>query len=190
MGESSFPDWIFLLNGVRKLHYKLQSNNYSGMLSPILARGARRWELSHDSKFMESDKLDNLESLISSSVADPSLRHVYLEAIRELRGQLGLALSSECQSMEIMDAFVWQFIVAEGFMPLLRAHTQEAVAIFAYFCVVINKLEGNWWLQGWSGFLMARVWESLDMDHRGWVRWPIEEIGWVPPSAVVSWRTE
>jgi hypothetical protein len=152
------------------------------MLSPILALGAKRWEISHDPKFTESKVLDNLRDLMSSTVPDESLRGIYSEAICELRGQLNLALSSAFQSLDIMDAFVWQFTVAETFMPLLQVPTQEAVAIFAYFCVVLNKLEGNVWLRGWSSFLMSRAWEILDANHRGWIRWPIEEIGWIAPS--------
>lgn len=58
---------------------------------------------------------------------------------------------------------------------------QEALAIFAYACVLFWKMEKFWWMEGWSGLIMNNVWGWLDGEHRGWIEWPIAEIGWSPP---------
>lgn len=107
---------------------------------------------------------------------------IYEGAIDELRCHLGLALSTERRDLDMMDAFVWHFGMAESFLPLLKEMRQEAVAIFAHSLVVFSAVDGQWWLRGWDTFLMARIWDVLDEEHRLWVQWPIEEIGWVPPS--------
>lgn len=80
-----------------------------------------------------------------------------------------------------MDAFVWQFVLADSFVPLLANPTQEAAAIFAHFCVILKRFDEHWWLQGWGTVLIARVWEILDSVHRPWIQWVVEEMGWIPP---------
>jgi hypothetical protein len=39
---------------------------------------------------------------------------------------------------------VWIFEVAEDLLILLRVPTQEAVAIFAFFSVLLKRLEKHW----------------------------------------------
>lgn len=176
------PDWIFLLNGVRHLLDALQPASYSGILSPILKNGARRWQASHEPEPRDSSILDDLSANVRSTVTDPAEMEIYEKAIAELRCQIGLVRSCERRDLDIMDAFVWHFMTAESFMPLLKQVKQEAVAIFAHSLITLNALEGHRWLHGWDTFLMSRIWDILDEEHRLWIQWPIEEIGWVPPS--------
>lgn len=81
------------------------------------------------------------------------------------------------------DVFVWQWCVANDLLPLLKGSDvrQEAVVIFAHFLILLKKLENQWWLEGWASHLMGQAWASLDQEHRLWIQWPIEELGWVPP---------
>ncbi|KAH7136827.1 hypothetical protein B0J13DRAFT_640390 [Dactylonectria estremocensis] len=181
IGESSFPDWLFLLDGVRHLLENLQATSYTGTLSPIIARGRRRYMASHEPQHENSDLLDALENDIKATVMDSSLLSIYLHAIEQLRPQISFALSNEGHNLDIMDAFIWHFDVAKDFMPLLKVPKQEAVAIFAHHCLILSKLQNVFWLQGWDKFLMSRAWEILDEEHRLWIQWPVEEMGWVPP---------
>jgi hypothetical protein len=63
---------------------------------------------------------------------------------------------------------------------LLKEGTQEALVIFAYACVLFNKVEFYWWMEGWSTHLMGNIWGFLDEEHKEWVSWPAKEIGWSP----------
>lgn len=176
------PDWVFLLTGVRHLLIALQTTSYAGILSPILKNGAERWKASHESGNRNANVLHDLAANVHSTVTNPAEMEIYDKAIDELRYQIDLVLSCERRDLDLMDAFVWHFIMAEDFMPLLKQMKQEAVAIFAHSLIILNALEGNRWLYGWDTFLMSRIWDILDDEHRLWIQWPIEEIGWVPPS--------
>lgn len=182
IGERVLPDWIFLLNGVHHLLSALQSTSYSGILSPVLKNGADRWRASHRSEHQDANLLHDLTANVRSTVTDPEELKIYDKAIRELRCQISLVFSSERQDLDIMDAMVWHFVMADSFMPLLKQMKQEAVAIFAHSLVIFNAFEGHKWLHGWDAFLMSRIWDILDEEHRLWIQWPVEEIGWVPPS--------
>ncbi|CAM1505215.1 Fc.00g108520.m01.CDS01 [Cosmosporella sp. VM-42] len=181
IGDLAFPDWLFLLKGVKDLLNSLRTTTYTGVLAPMVALGRKRWIASHEPKHMNSNLLGDLEELMASKVTDASILSIYRETIRELRGQLSLVLASQYEQLDIMDAFVWRYTVADTFMPLLKAQKQEAVAIFAHSCIILNRLESYRWLQGWGEFLISRAWEMLDAEHRLWIQWPIEEIGWIPP---------
>lgn len=86
-------------------------------------------------------------------------------------------------SLRPWDLFVWQFDSTRRFFPLLRRAPpmQEALAIYAHFLILLKKLENTWWLEGWAAHIMDMVWRGLDDEHRHWVEWPIQELGWVPP---------
>lgn len=188
IGENLLPDWIFLLSGV--YHLLQDPNNittFSGIASPIVNNGREHWQAAHQPKHENADLLHELWARISETVLDERELAVYNEAIRELRCQLSLAMSAERHDLDIMDAFMWHFIVAESFMPLLREARQEAVAIFAHSLIIFNLSSGHKWLRGWDVLVMSRIWEILDEEHQVWISWPIEQIGWVPPSVKRQW---
>jgi hypothetical protein len=136
--------------------------------------------------------LTELEEIIARRPLSDELHRIYKSTITELKKSFGqaesLASSSSAgapaQQFELIDPFIWVFNVAEDFMPLLREPAQEAVAIFAFFCVLLRKLDGQWWMQGWGRRLLAHAYELLDEEGRLWIHWAVQEMGWVPPPAV------
>ncbi|KAH8121174.1 hypothetical protein ACSS6W_009931 [Trichoderma asperelloides] len=181
IGDSVFPDWIFLLSGVKHLLMLIQQTAKSGILSSFINHGTARWIASHEPQHERSTILDLLQERVTSSVTDEHELSVYRHAIHELQCQLSFSLASNTKALDIMDAFVWQFEVAETFMPLLRQMKTEAIVIFAHSCILLNTMEGNRWLQGWGEFLISKVWTILDDEQKTWIQWPVQEIGWVPP---------
>lgn len=74
---------------------------------------------------------------------------------------------------DVLDAMLWLWAVSDSLVPLLKIPTQEAVAIFAHFGILLKHHERQWWLQGWGDHLILRAKDILDKDHRGWIRWPL-----------------
>ena len=103
-----------------------------------------------------------------------------MAAIVELRKSFAVAYSEEIAVLESSDVFIFLFRVSEEYLYLLKDRTQESLAIFAYFCIITKRLENAWWSQGWSDHLMSQIHDLLDEEHRLWIRWPMEEIGWLP----------
>jgi hypothetical protein len=185
IGENFLPDWIFLLSGVyHLLQDPISMTFFPGIASPMLTNGQEHWQAAHQPKHENADLLHELWARVNETVVDEGELAVYDEAIRELRCQLSLVMSAERRDLDIMDAFMWHFIVAKSFMPLLKEARQEAAAIFAHSLIIINLSSGHKWLRGWDVLVMSRIWEILDEEHRAWISWPIEEIGWVPPSVI------
>lgn len=75
---------------------------------------------------------------------------------------------------DVLDAMLWLWAVSDSLVPLLKIPTQEAVAIFAHFGILLKHHERQWWLQGWGDHLIMRAKDILDEEHAGWIRWPLE----------------
>ncbi|SPO07403.1 uncharacterized protein DNG_10097 [Cephalotrichum gorgonifer] len=127
--------------------------------------------------------LSDLRDVIMQRPLAEDLKTAYANSIKELMSTFG-QLQQNTPAFELVDAFIWLAMVADDLLPLLQVQTLESVAIFAFFCVLLKKLDSHWWVQGWGQQLIARAYSLLDDESRLWIRWPIEEIGWVPPSVI------
>jgi hypothetical protein len=187
--NSGFPDWVYLLRGIKGF-IELAGVPRDGPLAPVFAHSTHRFVLREEAEVTASPAhpgLTELEQIIARRPAlDDGLRAVYAAALAELKKSFGQAEALALAGMqyEMIDAFIWLFVVAEDLVPLLRAPKQEAVAIFAFFCVLLKKLDGQWWMQGWGTQLITNANELLDEEGRLWIHWAVQEMGWVPPSAV------
>jgi hypothetical protein len=108
-------------------------------------------------------------------VSDAGLRGRYEYALDEL--EMALVVRQDPDGhRDVLDAMVWLWMVSEALVPLLRVPTQEAVAIFAHYSVLLKYHESRWWLQGWAEHVMVRAQEILDDEHRPWIEWPVREL--------------
>ncbi|KAI1306677.1 hypothetical protein F5Y03DRAFT_394517 [Xylaria venustula] len=180
--ESDIPSWFFLHQGTRALS-ELASTQLDGRLAPLFRHGIDRWEareVEQQTASPVNQHLDRLQTSIERSEPDAGLRNTYINAITELRKSFQTMECGRGQAYEVTDIFVWVFQVGDDFVPLLRAPTQSAVAILAFFCVLLRGLKSQWWLNGWADYLLAKCYALLDREHRLWIQWPMEEIGYVP----------
>ncbi|KAK6220954.1 c6 zinc finger protein [Colletotrichum tabaci] len=182
--ESAFPDWTFLLSGAVSLIKLLNSRNYEGPLTPLLTYATERFFTARDDSRAQPGALEGLRQRVNGSDTDEDLLRIYNLAIDELRHPMSLAMHEGGRDMDIMDIFIWKYFVSDEFLPLLKTPgaNQEAIVIYAHFCIVLKRLESQWWLQGWATHLISQAWELLDEGHKTWIQWPMEELGWVPPS--------
>ncbi|KAL2126451.1 hypothetical protein VTI74DRAFT_884 [Chaetomium olivicolor] len=193
IGESGFPDWAFLLSGGKSIMDVLGEDGMNTVAAPFLLYGRMRWHARHAILEKEKEKqaqsspsspqgsqpiLAPLRARISAAVSDRDLLNTYAYALDEL--ELALAVRQDPSApRDVLDAMVWLWMVSDSFVPLLRVPTQEAVAIFAHFCVLLKHHESHWWLQGWGDHIMVRAHEILDEEHREWIAWPMREMEWM-----------
>jgi hypothetical protein len=189
VGEAGIAEWLFLLRGTRSILNLASETLHSSTLAPIFSVGMRREELhvrasdspnsSTNNNEEEEDHLSSLQSYINITTTPPHT-HIYTTAISGLRRSYAVAADCGPRNYELSDAFIWAFRVSDEYLSLLRQRAPEALAILAYFCVLLKRLDGHWWTEGCSVHLVERIYYLLDEEQRLWIRWPIEEIGWVP----------
>lgn len=123
--------------------------------------------------------LQDLQMRLDETVRDEQALKIYTAAVSELRASYRLLETNT--RLEITDVFVWVWQVADEFLSLLEVPTQEAVVIFVHFCVLFQRVENKWWLHNWADQSLSQAYKYLDYTHRLWIRWPIEQLGWIQP---------
>ena len=200
VGESGFPQWMFLLQGTKAFASSIAGAGTDTVLAPLLNHGADRWVAREAAAAAAAggdrargtpggpkvhEHLDSVRRLVASRQPDARLRGIYAHALEELHKSFAVLEAAvrprgggggRCA---VTDAFVWIFEVATDFLPLLRDAAPEAVAIFAFFTVFLGRAGSQWCLRGWAEHLIGRCYGLLDEEHRSWIQWPLEEMGWV-----------
>ncbi|KAK4185232.1 putative transcription factor [Podospora australis] len=178
INETSFPDWTFLVTGGKSLSKVLGERGHDTILAPFLAYGGDIWR-QYRSKMEEKDSgeppLAELRARINSTVRDEGLLQTYSHALDEL--ELALVAMKPPAKPDVLAVMLWLWEVSDSLVPLLKVPEQEAVAIFAHFCILLKHHESTWWLQGWGDHLVRRAHAVLDEEHRGWIEWPVREVG-------------
>jgi hypothetical protein len=184
VGESGIAEWLFVFQGVRSITESSQQMLERGPLAPMFkARGQMVQYLKPD--FKREDHLADLRHHINVAPIDSDHLQIYIAAIDELEKSYTVVFnysSPKDVSFEIL--LTWLYHFPPEYLLLLKDHTQEALVIFAYGCTLLNRLNFCWWMEGWAVHLIERLYRSLDQEHRLWIQWPVEEIGWIPGEEV------
>ncbi|KAF2761024.1 putative C6 transcription factor [Pseudovirgaria hyperparasitica] len=183
ISENGISEWLVLFRGTRFIINQNEEVLMSGLLSPMFSIGHRR-KLRRDTAdpLKSQQPLLELESFISDSMVSDRTKQILAEAIDELKKTYAVTLGSDSESSETSDVFMWIFELSEAFLELLGDKTPEALAVFAFYCPVLKLLEWMWLMKGWSMHLIEVIYRNLDKEHRAWVQWPIEQLGWIPIS--------
>ncbi|KAK0617687.1 hypothetical protein B0T14DRAFT_434147 [Immersiella caudata] len=186
-----FPDWLFLIRGTKSIRPMIRAD----VMAAVTIAYRARWEAMHPGKFQpsrEQDAMEELETLLRENLHDSDEHKetltVYLKAISMLKGIFHSIAVHGAEHLDICDLFMWIHEVNDDFIPLLEIPTREALAVFAYFCVLLKKAEFHCWLEGWGDLLIQRVKELVDGEHMGWIRWAVEEIEGMGVKTGTAWR--
>ncbi|KAK4444766.1 hypothetical protein QBC34DRAFT_442277 [Podospora aff. communis PSN243] len=172
-----FPDWLFLTRGTKSIRPMIPPETMSTLTSIYSAR----WNAMHPPAFSpsrEQDALQNLETLLTQNLQnDKATLAIHLHATAVLRGIFHALSTHGPEHLDISDLFMWIHEVNDDFIPLLERPTQEALVVFAYFCVLLKRAE-EWhcWLEGWGDLLMRRLRALVDGEHGAWIEWAVGEV--------------
>lgn len=174
------PSWLALFRGVRTV---LESNNraiYSSSIAFLFH--STEFNDIWDSKQSDLEALAEFQGYIETSRGqNEQTRQLLGSALQDLRRAFYFFYGAEFgNDSRTRCLFTWMYKIQDDFLSLLRAKNSQALCILGFFCVLLHRLEYNWWFQGWGTHLIDRIHTALDELHRFWIRWPIQEIGWVP----------
>lgn len=182
VGDNGLAEWLILFRGARSIIFTYYETLVRGPLAAMFSIGARRTSWDTEVPAALPKPLQDLKSYLSETPTNPDLLHVHLTAIDELSKSFVMVFDENATGKinESAEIFVWLFRVSAEYLNMLAQRMPEALAIFAHYCVLLKQLEWAWWMQGRSMHLIAGVYRALGHEHRAWIRWPMEQIGWVP----------
>jgi hypothetical protein len=185
VGETGVVDWLILVKGVVSIINTAKDTLSKGPFGLMFRAGERRQKLKEDlaADFRgEQDPLRDLRDHINNSQLSEKDFHTYHSAIEELRKSYAIMYRQIYPDYETGDVCDWLFKLTPEFLEHFQDRSQESLAIFAYFCVLMQRANECWWLDGSGIHFLSQTYDLLDEEHRLWVRWAIEETGWVPNS--------
>lgn len=177
-GDEGLSEWLIIFRGVKAIldtHIDLLMH---GELAPLFRISQHHLALQATS----DEHLQNLRELINTTaIEDPDLP-VYTKALNDL----GLSFPATTvpgvraivSSPQIV--FVWLYRLQDDYVQLLYQRKPIPLVILSYFCVLLHDLGSYWWAKNWAEHLISEIHFSLTEEYRMWMRWPMEEIGWLP----------
>lgn len=71
--------------------------------------------------------------------------------------------------------FVWPATITNEFIQLIHESRPEALVILAYYCVLLRKLGGIWFLKGAGERLMQAIVEEVGEEWSPWMKWATDQ---------------
>jgi hypothetical protein len=179
--EQSVPEW---LTGFRHLHRLVgegKENTQSTIVAMLLQDRSQSMDfwLSYGS---EKDALDELGgNVYSSTHKDLESLAAILDARHHLHQSFVMFNEGNFSGdFQIRATLMWLRNISDAYIALVAEGDYEALCVLAFYCVLLRRLECFWWFEGWGLHLIERIYSQLPDKFRLWIRWPIQEIGWVP----------
>lgn len=178
-GEEGLAEWLVMFRGMKSIVATCREPLRSSDLAPMFQLQNRHV----DQPPSNNEHLQTLrEMILSSASEDPDLQ-LYLTAL----GILARSFPSTTTIPAIRPAqpspqvvFAWLYRVSDEFVLTLQQRRPIPLVILAHFCVLFNSLSSFWWTKDWVDHLMREIYGSLQKEYRLWMKWPMEEIGWIP----------
>jgi hypothetical protein len=180
-GDNGIAEWLTLFRGPRPIISLHLETLRSGVLAPMFKIGIDS-SVNQSVDTPEIEQMVEIRDLISSTAKDPVSSRALLDALEALSPLFSTRYNSDGgkRHVHINSLGPWLYRVSDEFVTLLQEHHPAALAIMAYFCVLLNDVGSSWMLHGWVAHTMQGVYDFLGNEHRLSIRWPMEQIGWIP----------
>ncbi|KAL0940151.1 C6 zinc finger protein [Colletotrichum truncatum] len=169
------PDWMIFFKGCRHLALASESFYISSNLMHPFVNHQLEMGYYYRQKISQGPHLTTLLRQIQN-IGDcftPSEMAAYTHAIQELEAVFGV-LAEFPETRDMLHAFFWISNVSDhrgDFIALLQKPnpSQEALVIYAYFCMMTQRLPVRWWADKWVQGLENGALDYLDDEHRTWI---------------------
>jgi hypothetical protein len=180
-GEQGVAEWLIFFRSLRPIIEMHMGSLSQGILAPVFQVGMSAANVQHQA-IQEIEPLSQLRRFISETVHNQSESEALLKALDGLSPLVSRSHGAESSGKQfnIQELGVWLYCIPDEYVELLQQHQPAALIIMAYVCVLINDLSGNWVLAGWVEHIMRGIYKFLGNGHHLWIRWPMEQIGWIP----------
>ncbi|KAJ4303840.1 hypothetical protein N0V90_002741 [Kalmusia sp. IMI 367209] len=176
-GETGRSQWLIMFRGIRTTFETMGYDNFTRSRAPnIRAKGKPLPEFNPPLQYEEP--LAELRDYIIYA-SEPSMKEFNLGAH---------SILLECYTnryggvdSEYHVVFAWLYKMEDEFLEALQRHDAVPLVIYAHFALLMNDMEGFWYMKGWTYHVLGGIWGILRDEDRVHVRWPMEVAGWIPP---------
>jgi hypothetical protein len=177
VGKNGITEWLYTFRGMGQIVHGSWQGILKGELEPLI-RASKSCLENGTSAPPETAALEGLKTTLEESTSPIA----NIEAVDQLLISFSIIHNRSRSSCEAPSVMVWPCSVSNAFINLLSEREPWSLVVLAYFCVLLKKAEGFWWMEGWPVHVLGHIYQLLDPLYRLNIRWPMECIGWVPPS--------
>ncbi|KAJ5347748.1 uncharacterized protein N7506_001001 [Penicillium brevicompactum] len=130
----------------------------------------------HDTNSLEEPRLLDLRGLVMSQNLDPQELNEYLDALAKLQTAFSF-VGVASMPLEPGAAFVWPITLQRAFICHLTQRSPLSLVILAHYCVILYRLSGDWFLNGWHKAILDEIRDLVPLELQAWIRWPRDVCG-------------
>ncbi|KAJ6014315.1 hypothetical protein N7540_008906 [Penicillium herquei] len=176
------PEWLYLIRGIDTVVMAEGSAVNSSPVALIFKStwgSMEYWQSHTPEKYLSLKELE--EKISTETRADTEQREILMGTMQALNRSYSFLYGPVFSDQDKLRGFYqWLFEIQEPYLALVKSGDNAALCVLGFYAVLLKDLERYWWMEGWSVRLIKRIHMLLDGEHRLWIRWAIEEIGWVP----------
>jgi hypothetical protein len=154
-----------------------------GPLGSLLDMG--RYELptseamhEHTSKFQSLKQLWDAENLPKHSTGPFSDIEIdaFSETLDVLIEKYGAVFADSPDLDTIGVVYSWPIRVPDLFIQMVNRKRPEALVLLAHYCLLLNKVDYLWWMQGIGRHLLQSIHKVLGDEWESWIVWPLQDL--------------
>lgn len=167
---------IQLLRGSAHIVHSYYDAITQGPLKPILT-----WD-NLDELAAESNPVEPARFSALSKLWDPmdvSVSATEVEALDEALRWLKIIYTMiiTCAKTDPASAaLTWPVRVPEFYLLMVDSRQPAALIVLAHFCLLLNKVDDFWWIQGLSRRLLKEIDRILGKQWESWISWPLQDL--------------
>lgn len=176
-GEADTAEWVKLLRGSGSIVCCYYEEIIKGPLKPIL-----HWDIAAEheaesnprdaAKFLALEQLWNAAAVSLSAVEVDSLN----EALRWLKIIYTMITTPHNNQDPASAAMSWPVRVPSRYFSMVNNRQPAALILLSHFCLLLNKVEDFWWIQGMSRRVLQEINEALSGEWETWMGWPLQDL--------------
>ncbi|TVY33896.1 hypothetical protein LSUB1_G007505 [Lachnellula subtilissima] len=172
--------WASLLRGVHTLLDTAWDWIANGPLGPLLETHTIYPAIVRKANPEISAKLTGLGQLWDPppSRYNPADIEALSEALVLIQEACGILTSSTSERplSAISLALAWPTCVSATFLELVDRLEPEALIILAHYSLILNQVDGVWFMHGMSRQLLQTVHERIGKVWESWIAWPLQDL--------------
>ncbi|KFY31588.1 hypothetical protein V493_00976 [Pseudogymnoascus sp. VKM F-4281 (FW-2241)] len=127
----------------------------------------------------QGDECDSIRHLLDTSDLSPATRKIYTEAVSSL--QWGFDAQRVRHVVGL--AFAWPIQISGEYLELLKQRRPEALAILAYYAVMLHAHRKAWLVGGAGRYIIESISGYLGTYWEDWLAWPSAALAESSPPA-------
>ncbi|KAL1904266.1 hypothetical protein Sste5344_010016 [Sporothrix stenoceras] len=163
-----FVQSVLLQKGIRVVSKEAWPQLLESDLRPIM-----KWATPDRDIGTVGHHCDELRRLISLTAAlEPSEKEACRGAIHYLQLAFDSVTNPTPGKSAHQIVYVWGIFLPDVFCALLKAHRPEAIAVMAWYAVLLHQSRDNWQVGDAGVFMLNSIGDFLGPEWAHWLEWP------------------